>query len=202
MKQALTVGCGSGTGSTIVDTLIEHEYSVINIGATANARCHNIEIQWRDLQISNLHKISRFDKKFDFVFFNQNGSSLDANAFDPSSSDTLGTWKLIKDWQHTHWISCQMPFLLLHNLRQNLNTDTKIGWMISSTMFWDQEDSAQYPDYSSQKYFNYLAMKCFGKHYQTFGIMPNFSQPDAIEKLKTIVAKICNEPVDGKIFTC
>lgn len=202
MKQALTVGCGGGAGSAIVDTLIQNGYSVTNIGATANATCKNIEIQWKDLQVSNLHKISRFNEQFDFVFFNQNGSSLDQTAFDPGNNDTLTTWKLIKDWQHTHWISCQMPFLLLNNLRKNLAPKSKIGWMLSSTMFWDQEDSDQFPDYSSQKYFNYLSMKCFGKHYQTFGIMPNFSAPGSIEKLKNIVTQVCTELVNCHVFKC
>lgn len=202
MKQALTVGCGGGTSSAIVDTLIQNGYSVTNIGATANAKCKNIKIQWKDLQVSNLHKISRFNEQFDFVFFNQNGSSLDQVAFDPVNSDTLTTWKLIKDWQHTHWISCQMPFLLLNNLRKNLTPESKIGWMLSSTMFWDRENSDQFPDYSSQKYFNYLSMKCFGKHYQTFGIMPNFSAPGSIEKLKNIVTQVCTESVNCYVFKC
>lgn len=202
MKQALTVGCGGGVGSTIVDTLLQNGYSVTNIGATPNEKCKNISIQWHNLQINDLHKISRFGEKIDFIFFNQNGSSLDEDAFDPSNSDTLTNWKLIKDWQHSHWISCQMPFLLIHSLNKNLASQTKIGWMLSSTMFWDKEDSSQYPDYSSQKYFNYLAMKCFGKHYQTFGIMPDFNLPDSMEKLKNIIFQVCTESVNQRVFEC
>lgn len=202
MKHALTVGCGGGTGSTITDTLIHNGYQVTNIGATTNAQCKNIIIQWNDLNVSNLHKITRFQQQFDFVFFNQNGSSLDQNAFDPTNNDTLTTWKLIKDWQQTHWISCQMPFLLLSNIKKNLTSNSKIGWMLSSTMFWDQDHSEQFPDYSSQKYFNYLSMKCFGKHYQTFGIMPNFSVPGAVEKLKDIIHQVCTESINCKVFDC
>jgi hypothetical protein len=200
MKNALTIGCGQGASSVIIDTLLEKNYSVTNIGSRGHPGCNNIQIQWNDLSITNLHKVYKCHDTLDFVFFNQNGSSLEIGAFDPAKHDTLETWKLIKDWQQTYWISCQMPFLLLHHLKENLQPTSKVGWMLSSTMQWDQANVEQYPDYSSQKYFNFLAMKCFGRYYQTFGIMPNFGQSNSQELTKKIMSEICDNPVNCSLF--
>lgn len=200
MKQALTIGCGSSNSNIIVDTLVEQGYVVTNIGNSTHPKATNIQIQWNELQITNLHKLCKINGVLDFVFFNQNGSSLNHNNFDFSSLDTLGAWKLVKDWQQSHWISCQMPFLLLHTLKQNLTSSTKIGWMLSSTMRWDNSNATAYPDYSSQKYFNYLAMRCIGDHHQTFGIMPDFSKDDAHNKLKNIIKQVCTQDINNKLF--
>jgi hypothetical protein len=200
MKQALTIGCGSKNGKAIIDTLLEKGYNVTNMGATGHPEITNIKISWNDLHITNLQKLLKFEGNMDFVFFNQNASSLDSDAFDFSNTDTLATWKLIKNWQHSHWISCQMPFLLINCLKQNLTKQSKIGWMLSSTMIWDRPDVEKYPDYSSSKYFNYLAMNCFGNHYQTFGIMPDFSIPNSSDQMKTIITTVCDQTVNNRIF--
>lgn len=199
MKTALTVGCGAGAGSVIVDTLLENSYKVTNIGSSNHPLSDNITITWSDLEIQNLHLIYTSQDPIDFVFFNHNSSSLDANAF-ASDHDTLQIWKLLKDWQHSHWLACQMPFLLLHLLKDRLTPDCKIGWMLSSTMRWDTPQVEQHPDYSSQKYFNFLAMKCFGTQYQTFGIVPDFSQADAKSLTKKIINDVCRTQVSSTVF--
>lgn len=200
MKTALTIGCGSGNGKVIVDTLIEKQYSVINIGSQEHPDCQNIKIDWKELQITNLHQFVKFkNQHIDFVFFNQNASALEIESLYPTD-DTLKVWRLIKDWQNSHWISCQMPVLLLHYIRDNLTPESKIGWMLSSMMCYDRSDVEKYPDYSSQKYFNFLAMKCFSKHYQTFGIMPNFSRPESQKELQQIITEVCDSTVDQSLF--
>ena len=200
MKRALTIGCGSGNGRIIVDTLLNHGYTVTNMGSSEHPGCDNISVTWQDLDITNLHKIYRPGAEtLDFVFFNQNASSLASAAFVPGQ-DTLQVWRLIKNWQHTHWVSCQMPILLLHYVERNLRAHSKIGWMLSSMMCYDRAGVESYPDYSSQKYFNYLAMKSFSQHYQTFGIMPDFTLPDSDRRLAEIVARVCETPVNAATF--
>ena len=200
MKQALTVGCGSGNGKTIVDTLLANDYVVTNIGSSKHPDCDNILIEWQDLELADLHKIyCPGSCRIDFVFFNQNASSLETAAFDPDQNN-LQVWKLIKNWQHTHWISCQLPILLLHYLGKNLVASSKVGWMLSSMMCYDRPDTESYPDYSSQKYFNYLAMKCFSKHYQTFGIMPDFTLAGSERRLADILIQVCTRQVNAEIF--
>jgi hypothetical protein len=200
VKQALTVGCGSGNGKTIVDTLLANDYVVTNIGSSQHPGCNNITIEWHDLELTNLHKIYRPGScRIDFVFFNQNASSLETSAFDPNQNN-LQVWKLIKNWQHTHWISCQLPILLLHYLGKNLVASSKVGWMLSSMMCYDCPGTESYPDYSSQKYFNYLAMKCFSEHYQTFGIMPDFTLAGSERQLADILIQVCTRQVNAEIF--
>jgi len=200
VKQALTIGCGSGNGKIIVDTLLANDYAVTNIGSSNHPGCDNITVQWQDLDLTDLHKIYRPGSgRIDLVFFNQNASSLEISAFDQDLNN-LQMWKLIKNWQHTHWISCQLPILLLHYLRSNLVRDSKVGWMLSSMMCYDRQDVELYPDYSSQKYFNYLAVKCFRKHYQTFGIMPDFSLAGSERLLTDIFIQVCSRRVHAEIF--
>jgi hypothetical protein len=200
VKQALTIGCGSKNGVAIIDTLLEKGYTVTNIGNSLHPKANNIQIDWDNLQITNLHKLLNISGVLDFVFFNQNSSSLELNAFDFSNIETLAVWKLLKNWQHSHWIACQMPFLLIHNLKHNLTNKSKIGWMLSSTMIWDQPGVENYPDYSSQKYFNYLAMKCFNTHYETFGVMPDFSMADSAQQTSKIIETVCDQNVNNMIF--
>jgi len=200
MKRALTFGCGTGNASPIVDVLLEKNYHVTNIGSSAHPLSENVLIDWQDLEITNLHlKFQPGAEPIDFVFFNQNGSSLDIDAFDPVKDD-LAMWKLIKDWQHTHWISCQMPVLLLHYIRKNLHVASKVGWMLSGMMCYNRPGVDQYPDYSSQKYFNYLAMRCFARHYETFGIVPDFGLPGSQQALIDAVAKVCDHAVRAEVF--
>ena len=200
MKQALTVGCGTGNGKIIIDTLLQKGYSVTNIGNSDHTQANNIKVSWNSLQISDVPKLFDIDGHLDFVFFNQNASSLDSDRFDLSNMEMLEAWRLIKGWQHSYWISCQLPFLLVHKVKKNLNKQSKIGWMLSSTMIWNRDDVEKYPDYSSQKYFNYLSMKCFSKHYQTFGIMPDFSQVDSTQQMSKIINTVCDQNVSNTIF--
>ena len=200
MKQALTIGCGSGNGSTIIDTLLEKGYNVINVGTSTHTGATNIQVQWTDLQITNLHSLIKVEGNLDFIFFNQNGSSLNAGNFDFANTETIVAWKLVKDWQQSHWISCQLPFLLLHTLKKHLTPSTKIGWMLSAMMIHSNNNVEQYPDYSSQKYFNYLAMQCAGEHHQTFGILPDFSGPDAKGSLKNVIEQVCDNHVNCQLF--
>lgn len=201
MKHALIVGGGSGNGAAIVDTLIDKGYSVVNIGQSSHPYAINIEINWKDLDIIQVHKLCKFENQFDFVFFNHNASSLNSKNFDPANQDTLKTWKLIKDWQHSHWLSCQMPYLIIHSIKKNLTEKSKIGWMLSTNMEWDRNGVEEFPDYSTNKFFNYMAMKCFSSAYQTFGIAPSFKKPNSRELLLDILNRILeSDAIDQRLY--
>lgn len=200
MKHAVTIGCGSGNGRVIIDTLQERGFDVINLGQNSHPDCRNIPVSWNDLDMTTLHKLYRPNGTMvDFLFFNHNASSLDHTVFD-TTRDALQVWRLLKDWQHTHWLSCQMPVLMIHYLRKYLHPHSKIGWMLSTMMRHDRENTEQYPDYSSQKYFSYQAVKGFSRFYETFGILPDFDLPGAHQQLKTFVNDVCDHEVKAKIF--
>jgi hypothetical protein len=176
MKNAIVVGGGQGKGAIVVDTLLENGYSVTNIGSSQHPKCNNITVDWKDIDILFVQRHCRFDHPIDFIFFSQNSSSLAEQNFS-LKTDTLQTWTLIKDWTRSNWLSCQLPFLLVHTLRDSIHAETKIGWMLSSYMKHNVKDNNKHPDYSSFKYFNYLQMKCFSEqnNFKTFGIYPDFS---------------------------
>jgi len=205
MKKALVIGGGSENGRVILDTLADNDYDVVNFGSSIYQRdgVATVPMDWHHVDIEFVHRnFSRFEGVFDFVFFNQNSSSLNARDFSIQHDDILETWRRIKDWNHSYWISCQMPFLVLHTIRKNLCAESKVGWMLSTLIDHSNPASAEFADYSSNKYFNYLSMKSFAQanQFKTFGIYPTFSKPDSKDKLKHIVNTVINNDVDHTEF--
>ena len=201
MKQALLIGCGNQRGERIVNGCIEAGYSVTNIGSGASAiqTVNNIKIEWKDLDIIKLHKILvKINHKVDFIFFNQNASSL-SNIDFTQPKNTLDTWGLVKSWGHSYWLSCQLPYFLIKTLEKNLHHETIIGWMLSSYIDKNKEGVETHPDYSGNKYTNYMLMKNFNTKYQCFGINPEFETSD---KIQLLIKEICSgsKKCDGKIF--
>jgi hypothetical protein len=201
MKQALLIGCGNQRGERIVNGCIEAGYSVTNIGSGASTipTVNNIEIVWKELDIIRLHKILvKIDHKIDFIFFNQNASSLSQENF-LESKITLDTWSLIKDWSKSYWLSCQLPYFLIKTLSTNLHSETIIGWMLSSYIDVTKKGVDNHPDYSGNKFTNYLIMKSFAKKFKCFGINPKFEKGD---KITMLIKEIClnEKKCNGNFF--
>ena len=79
MKHALLIGCGNKRGELIVNGCIQAGYNVTNIGAGESQikAVNNIKIEWNNLDLTELHKICKtIEHNIDFIFFNQNASSL------------------------------------------------------------------------------------------------------------------------------
>tara|TARA_R110001599_G_scaffold287531_1_gene490129 strand:+ start:1056 stop:1661 length:606 start_codon:yes stop_codon:yes gene_type:complete len=201
MKQALLIGCGNQKGERIVNGCIEAGYSVTNIGSGASTipTVNNIEIVWKELDIIRLHKILvKIEHKIDFIFFNQNASSLSQENF-LESKITLDTWSLIKDWSKSYWLSCQLPYFLIKTLSTNLHSETIIGWMLSSYIDVTKKGVDNHPDYSGNKFTNYLIMKSFAKKFKCFGINPKFEKGD---KITMLIKEIClnEKKCNGNFF--
>ena len=201
MKQALLIGCGNQRGERIVNGCIEAGYSVTNIGSGASTipTVNNIEIVWKELDIIKLHKILvKIEHKIDFIFFNQNASSLSQDNF-LESKITLDTWSLIKDWSKSYWLSCQLPYFLIKTLGTNLHSETIIGWMLSSYRDVTKKGVDNHPDYSGNKFTNYLIMKSFAKKFKCFGINPKFEKGD---KITMLIKEIClnEKKCNGNFF--
>tara|TARA_B100001057_G_scaffold134732_1_gene134160 strand:- start:169 stop:774 length:606 start_codon:yes stop_codon:yes gene_type:complete len=201
MKQALLIGCGNERGSRIIDGCHEAGYTVTNIGSSQSKKTSvkNIQINWKDLDLITLHKVLKeIDYKIDFIFFNQNASSL-ANIDFTQPKETVDTWSITKSWGHSYWLSCQLPYFIIKTLETNLHNETIIGWMLSSFIDKDKEDVTKHPDYSGYKFTNYLIMKNFNNKYPSFGINPEFETKDKIQKL---ITEICNgtKKCNGEMF--
>ena len=79
MKNALLVGCGNTRGENIILGCKNAGYNVTNIGQTQSKidGVNNISVTWKELGITNLHKILyQIKTDVDLIFFNQNSSSL------------------------------------------------------------------------------------------------------------------------------
>jgi hypothetical protein len=201
MKHAVVVGGGQGKGAIIVNTLIENRYSVTNIGSSKHPKCNNITVDWKDIDIQFVQKHCKFNHPIDFVFFSQNASSLSEENFSLETK-TLETWRLIKDWTHSNWLSCQLPFLIVHTLRKHIHADTKIGWMLSGYIKHTTKGNTAHPDYSSFKYFNYLQMQCFSEqnNFKTFGIYPDFNIDKSEDILYNTIIEILSSTEKHKEY--
>jgi hypothetical protein len=200
MKQALILGGASKNSQVILSTLLNHDFHIVNFGSSTYPHdgVTNVQISWDQLDIEFVQRnFGAFAQPFDFVFFNQNGSSLSLSDYSTDHDDILEVWRRIKDWNHSHWVSCQLPFLILHTIRNNLTAQSKVGWMLSEYIDHTNAHSVDFADYSSAKYFNYLSMKSFGmmNQFQTFGIYPDFSDPNAPTKLQQIITDIVESAV-------
>ena len=201
MKHALLIGCGNKRGEQIVKGCEQAGHTVTNLGAGESEiqSVKNIKIEWNNLDLAELHKICKtIEHNIDFIFFNQNASSLSSKDF-TEQNKTLDTWTLVKSWSRSYWLSCQMPYVLLKTLETKLSDSCKIGWMLSSFIDKDKEGVAEHPDYSGYKFTNYLIMQNFNHRYQSFGINPEFETKD---KIQTLITDICNgdQKCNGEIF--
>ena len=133
MKTALLIGCGGKRGEDIVYGCQDAGFNVINIGSTESKleNVKNIKIEWKTLDIPQLHKILKFEDKIDFIFFNQNGSSLSKDNF-TDNTKTIELWQLVKHWTQSYWLSCQMPYMLIKNFEHKPKYKCKIGWILSN----------------------------------------------------------------------
>ena len=201
MKQALLIGCGNERGERIINGCNEAGYQVTNIGSSVYAKesVTSIQTKWEELDIIALHKILKtIDHKVDFVFFNQNASSLSQDDF-VKPKDTLDTWGLIKGWSKSYWLSCQLPYFVVQTLGDKLDTQSVIGWMLSSFIDFEKDGVDDHPDYSGYKFTNYLIMKNFTNKFKCFGINPDFSESD---KMKNLIRDILSGAIEpkGEIF--
>ena len=200
MKQALLIGCGNKRGERIVSGCQEAGFHVTNIGSSAsvNKNVTSIESNWDDLDIITLHKILKeIDHKIDFVFFNQNSSSLSKEDF--QQKGTLDTWSLIKGWSKSYWLSSQLPYFVVQTLGDKLHEQSTLGWMLSSFIDFEKDGVDEHADYSGYKFTNYLIMRNYTNRFKCFGINPDFSDT---QKIKNLIRDICNGAITpkGEIF--
>ena len=201
MKNALLIGCGNKRGSRVIEGCEEAGYHVTNIGSTVSSKTSvkNIQIDWNELDIIELHKIlQKIDSKIDFIFFNQNSSTMSHTDFS-NKKQTLELWTTVKSWTKSYWLSCQLPYFLIQTLDKKLDKQSIIGWMLSSYIDHERKNVESHPDYSGYKFTNYLIMKNFSKKFHAFGINPEFEKTG---KIKNLIKEICigNKKCNGSMF--
>jgi hypothetical protein len=190
MSTAILIGCGGERAHDIVKACHEQFSRIVNIGAskvdqTNFPKAINRVIDWTHLDLNTVNNICKEIDRVDFMFFNQNQSSLSPKDFS-SNIGQVEMLKLIKSWSKGHWASCQLPYVMIKTLENKFSTQIKIGWMLSSFINYQYEGVEEHPDYSGNKFTSYLIMKSFSTKFKCFGIDPYFNSSAIYDIIKDI----------------
>lgn len=201
-KNCLLIGCGSKFGLGILEHLSAMGYTVNSISGSElkYPNVNHLKIDWKTLNPTQIEKFLKELPSLDLVFFNQNSSSLNATDF-ITNKTTLDLWKLEKDWSQSHFVSCILPFHVIHTLKSS----GKIAWMLSPLMYHHNDEHIGYADYISNKYQNYLILKNFSKQHKSIFIGLNPDKLLSINNDVTIKQMIdfiesIDENASGRVF--
>lgn len=178
MKNVLLIGCGSKFGLDITKHFLKNDVFVYSVSgsniAIENKKFKHLVINWKTVTFADIEDFLQNIPTMDFVFFNQNGSSLCIDDFS-NLKQGVDLWKQESDWSQTYFSSCILPYHIIQTLGTRCNKKTKIAWMLSS-LIYNHTNTKQigYADYCTNKYQNYLIMKNFSLHHDScfFGVDP------------------------------
>ena len=172
MKKCIITGGGSKFGQQLVNQLIQAGYVVDLITGTPDTWANNpsvnvISVDWKTIGLQNLKQLIPKDP-VDLMFFNHNSSALSGPKFKKESIQS------IKDWQQSYFVSCQLPFYLIHSSANKISPNTKIGWMLSELVNNPVNSQVGYADYIGYKFTNTCIMRSFSLNFPAcfFGIIP------------------------------
>jgi hypothetical protein len=167
----LYVGTGKGVGAELVRHRRSLGHTVYTISSVDGE--NNYKVDWKTVNPTDLHRAVKSLPDLDLIFFNQNASALSSKTFLPGNYKALELWQQSKFWQQTYFVSCQLPFMLIHELGKKIQDHTRVGWMLSH-LINDHQADYQYADYIGNKYQNYMLMKNFALNHtgNFFGIEP------------------------------
>lgn len=207
MKSALLIGCGSKFGAVLADQLLNNGYTIYSISSSNSTDPNHLIVDWKTTNVFQLEKFLRSCPVLDLIFFNQNASALSEPCFKNESLPTLDLWKLEKSWSQSYFVSCILPFHVIHSLGNKCTESTKVGWMLSTYVYLHPSNSnLGFADYIGNKYQNYVVIKNFSRHHRSgfFGINPdNLTSQDHVDtaqQLTTLLEKTPAEQLNGKIF--
>jgi len=201
-KNCLLIGCGSKFGLEILEYLLEIGYTVNSISGS-NLKHNNVnhlQINWKNLNVAQIEKFLKDLPNLDLVFFNQNSSALGSHDFIKNKS-TVDLWKLEKNWSQAYFVSCILPFHIIHTLK----SVHKVVWMLSPLIYNHNDRQIGFADYVGNKYQNYLIIKNFAKQHKSIfiGLNPDklLSTKDDVS-IKDMVKFIesADKEASGRIF--
>jgi len=177
MKTALLLGCGSKFGLDFLKILLNQGWQIYSISGSyidlTNKNLYQQVVDWKTINVADIEKFLNTLPEVELILFNQNSSALSEEYFKECYYKTLGLWKQEKVWNQSYFVSCILPFHIIHSLKTKCKINTKIIWMLSSYIY--KHTSIKHPDYIGNKYQNYLIMKNFSEMHRScfFGINPN-----------------------------
>lgn len=202
MKKVLLFGSGKKWGKEFLKYL-----SFLNIKVDSVSseyidlpNVNNIKVDWFNLDRNKIKSIIDPYKKYDLIFFNHNnGGSPGEHYLSPHNEMDLGSWN------YNYWISCQLPYVVIHHLSNSISQDTKIGWMLTGLIEGRDENLFKYAGYAGVKSTNLHILRGFSKFHPGifFGINPIwFPEEDWPKDAKQIfhVIESLKSKDNGKCF--
>jgi hypothetical protein len=209
MKRCVITGGGSKFGQHLTESLIQAGYFVDlitsnDIAWIGNSSVNVIPVDWKTVNLQDLGKLIP-KHPIDLMFFNHNSSALSGAKFQRR------TVQNVKDWQQSYFVSCQLPFYMIHSSANKISVNTKIAWMLSESIKDLPDSEIGNADYIGNKFTNTCIMRAFSLNFPAcfFGINPgpigqnlNLAQDlvHLIEHtdIKTLNGNIFNS--DGTVF--
>jgi len=174
--KALFVGAGKNLGQVLRDRLQNQGWEIWHITSGDSGNERDLVVDWQRVKESDLQRWLHRVPDLDLVFFNQNSSSLDAGCFSADRYTVLQCWKQIGHWRQSHYVSCQLPFQIIHALGARLHQQSRVCWMLSC-MVARHRHNPGYADYIANKFQNWLMIQNFARHHPAcfLGIEPGDS---------------------------
>ena len=200
----LFVGASKGLAKSLAQIRADTGHEILHVSSAESTDQNGIKVDWKHVRESDLHRFLMRLPKIDLLFFNQNGSSLSASSFQNNRYETLDLWKQIAHWKQSYFVSCQLPFQIIHCLGDRLDEQSRVLWMLSSMVVRHSNDPG-YADYIGNKFQNYLIMKNFARAHRAcfIGIDPgNLNDGDDENKLSALL-ELIDRPVEitnGRVF--
>lgn len=205
MKQCLITGGGSKFGQQLTQQLLRlgfHVYLITSNGAAWSGIEHVtvIPINWKTVSIADIKNLIPQCDQLDLIFFNHNASSLSQSKFQ------RGQLQSNKDWQHSYFVACQLPFYLIQSLSSRIHPNTKIAWMLSKLISDPVDSQVGFADYIGNKFTNACIMKSFSQSYSAcfLGVHPDSISENDTSKAHDIIELITRSStvdLNGKIFS-
>lgn len=202
MKHALLFGCGSNWGAEFTKYLADCDYQVTLITSSQfeykNVKSHTID--WPSLTLNDIINFT-INEKYNLIFFNHNmGGCPNEIHYAPNHEVP------IDHWNNSIWIYNQLPYYTIHSLQNNIDKDTKIGWMLSGIIKTRDPEYFRYGGYASHKAMNFFIMQGFSRYFPGifFAIEPGtLNEKNYKEDSETIYRIIDNleESDNGKAFS-
>lgn len=203
--KALLIGAGSKWGGEFTNFLLSKNYKIdlvtgSNLEERLNLTIH--KINWKTFSSRDMDVLAGnlSQENYDLIFFNQNSQSYpNEQTFSPDRDIS------IEDWSRGFWIDCQMPYYLIKKIKNKIQKDTKIGWMLTGLITSQQSEYWKYGGYTSNKNTNLHLMRNFSQYHpgiffciDPMGLNPINFQEDC-ENIFKVIQDI-NEDDNGKVL--
>ncbi len=154
MNTALLFGCGSKWGASFATYLADQNVQIDLITSTGleYKNINNIKIDWHNISLKEILQ-PLMKNTYDFIFFNHQSYGPGLDAFEDDN--------ILFDLDTYYNITCQIPFSTIKILKQSINEQTKICWVLTGLIDGNNPKFRIYPGYAITKSINYHIMLGF-----------------------------------------